>query len=505
MVDRYTYPMNVTDSEIRNYYSNAFQSRSDQSFNPSGLTNYYQTRYSSFGNRDGDTFVPPGEQYYGGRFSHISTRDSISSTSPGSYYSNSFQQISGQNQISTDISQTYQDIYGNLVSIVSAGNPSVTNDDYYTGIYAQIVNTTAGANGGSGNRTFLDSSAKVAPEDYAVIPLELDSAKRAIENTPLSVLKNQTVKSYYSDLLSTYGKTSPNDYSAIIESEVVSPSSDKDKRAKLGYFRKYLYENELLGNVFTTGKSPGEIRHAYELFVQASNDKLGTTDENNPLNVEMEKFIIPEMIKMMQEAGYKISIKKNGTTTEASGNKSDAQKEYTFDMDNMGWRTQLGDAEFVKYAQEALTKAKNPTTSYSYVKMYQDDVIEQRNKYEDLIKELKGKQTDLGTALGGSNPEDNDTVQKTSAALRLMLSGQLERGDVTSLLNEANSQLGTDNVFKTMILKLMSEGEFNIAGSSGGEKVNINNIFSNGTDGQPLLNNSEVIKVLLERLEKYEK
>ena len=103
----------------------------------------------------------------------------------------------------------------------------------------------------------------------------------------------------------------------------------------------------------------------------------------------MEKFIIPEMIKQMQEDGYKVSVKKDGETKELDDNKEGAKKEYTFDMEDMGWRSQLGDKEFGIYARKALHKAKNPFYFICFVKMYQDDIIKQRDNYDTLLSGLK--------------------------------------------------------------------------------------------------------------------
>ena len=121
--------------------------------------------------------------------------------------------------------------------------------------------------------------------------------------------------------------------------------------------------------------------------------------------------------------------------------------------------------------------------------------------------DLKGKHTELSDILNDSSkdPKESDLVQETAEALEVLLSGQLESGDPTYLLNNAGSRLGRDNVFRTMIIELVKEGNFNTSTESGGQEVNINNIFSNDSEGEPILNNNETVKVLLARLDKYKK
>ncbi|MFZ4084180.1 MAG: hypothetical protein ACOYK1_01380 [Vampirovibrionia bacterium] len=471
----------------------------------SEILNFYNRLYvGDSGANSGLSFVPNYANYY-----NVTSDNSVPS-SPVSYDQYYKRQPDRSSQLSvTD----YGKYYGSLPPSINSPQPAFNYDQFYkispsgsnpakspTGglDYSKFyANLTPSATSTS-SRSYLDSSAKLKVSDYKLDPLELDTAIKNIENKPISVLQGSTVKKYYQDLSSSTA------YSNLLTTALNGKITNKEELAKVGYFRKHLYENEL-SQIFSSSSPVGERRNAYEILVNAINKPLNIQDVNNPVNVEMQNVVMPEMMKLMANDGYKITVKKAGVSKAYEANKSDATKEFTFDLDDMNWRTQITDPEFTNYASKVIENLKNPSAKAGYVGMYQKDVLEQRKSFETGLDKLKNKQAELSSVISASSVDRANIILSTTVKnLDLILTDRLAYGSVYQSYEMAKNQLGDDNVFKTLIIKLASQGEFTVQSSKDRNKsikVNINNILGveDGTNLH-LLDNKAVLEELSKRL-----
>jgi hypothetical protein len=383
----------------------------------------------------------------------------------------------------------YSKIYGRSPT----GQPNSSSSVDYGAIYRNPSTISS-----STSRSYLDSSAKLKVSDYKLDPLELDTATENVKNKPISVLNGNTVEKYYNDL------SSSTPYSDLLTNALSGKITDKAELAKVGYFRKHLYENEL-SKIFSTSLSTGERRNAYEILVNATNNVLKTNDVSNPVNIEMQNVVMPEMMKLMANDGYKITVKKAGVSKADEANKSDATKEFTFDLDDMNWRTQMTNPEFTNYASKVIENLKNPSAKGGYVGMYQKDVLDQRKSFAAGLGQLQGEQAELSRVISASSVyKANTTLSATVKNLDLILTDRLAYGSAYQSYEMAKNQLGDDNVFKTLIIKLASQGEFTVQSSKDRNKsikININNILGveDGTNLH-LLDNKAVLEELSKRL-----
>jgi hypothetical protein len=441
------------------------------------------------------------------------TSDNSVPSSPVSYDQYYKRQPDRSSQLSvTD----YGKYYGSLPPSINSPQPVFNYDQFYkispsgsnpanspTGSldYSKFyANLTPSATSPS-SRSYLDSSAKLKVSDYKLDPLELDTAIENVKNKPISILGGNTVENYYNKELFS---GNPSSYSALLTNALSGKITDKAELAKVGYFRKHLYENEL-SKIFSTSLSTGERRNAYEILVNAINKPLNIQDVNNPVNVEMQNVVMPEMMKLMANDGYKITVKKAGVSKAYEANKSDATKEFTFDLDDMNWRTQITDPEFTNYASKVIENLKNPSAKGGYASMYQQDVLDQRKSFATDLKELKDKQAELSGVISETTVnKDNAILSATVKNLDLILTDRLAYGSAYQSYEMAKNQLGDDNVFKTLIIKLANQGEFTVQSSMDRNKsikVNINNILG-VEDGTNLhfLDNKAVLEELSKRL-----
>jgi hypothetical protein len=397
--------------------------------------------------------------------------------------------LAGQPNPSSSVD--YSKIYRSSLT----GQPNSSNSIDYSKIYGNPSTISS-----STSRSYLDSSAGLKVSDYKLDPLELDTATENVKNKPISVLNGNTVEKYYNDL------SSSTPYSDLLTNALSGKITDKAELAKVGYFRKHLYENEL-SKIFSSSLSVGERRNAYEILVNAINNPLNIQDVNNPVNIEMQNVVMPEMMKLMASDGYKITVKKAGVSKAYEANKSDATKEFTFDLDDMNWRTQVTDPEFTNYASKVIENLKNPSAKGGYASMYQQDVLDQRKSFATDLNKLKDKQAELSGVISESLvKKDNTILSATVENLDLILTDRLAYGSVYQSYEMAKNKLGDDNVFKTLIIKLASQGEFTVQSSKDRNKsikVDINNILSveDGTNSY-ILNNKAVLEELSERLKK---
>jgi hypothetical protein len=449
-----------------------------------------------------DTSVSLYDRYYRSNSPQSSDRDygkyyRSRSSLPDSFQSSSYSPVdyskiygsslTGQPNLSSSVD--YSKIYGSSLT----GQPNLSSLVDYSKIYGNPSTISS-----STSRSYLDSSATLKVSDYKLDPLELDTATENVKNKPISILNGNTVEKYYNDL------SSSTPYSNLLTNALSGKITDKAELAKVGYFRKHLYENEL-SKIFSTSLSIGERRNAYEILVNATNNVLKTKDVSNPVNTEMQNVVMPEMMELMANDGYKITVKKAGVNKAYEANKSDATKEFTFDLDDMNWRTQMTNPDFTNYASKVIENLKNPSAKGGYAGMYQKDVLDQRKSFAAGLEQLQGKQAELSSVISASSVDKaNTTLSETVKNLDLILTDRLAYGSVYQSYEMAKNKLGDDNVFKTLVIKLASQGEFTVPSSKDSAKsikVNINNILG-VEDGTNLhfLDNKAVLEELSKRL-----
>jgi hypothetical protein len=304
------------------------------------------------------------------------------------------------------------------------------------------------------NQSYLDQYATVKPSDYQVSQIDLDETKTNLESTPIPSLNNKTFVSYYKGILN---KPTYRDTLIEAESKIKNKTSDSSL-SQLGFFRDYLYNMELQNSIFDTKLSSGQRRHNYELLSQALNPSLNTKDKENPLNTEMEKYIIPEMMRLMAKDGTKVVIQNGSEKTAYSGNKTEASQEFIFQMDNMNWRTQIGDETFTKYAKLAINNAQDPNSAHSYTRMYESTIVKGRKDFTTQLNTLKNKEPELVTALKANNRnvEQKALINSGINPLEKILNNDLKYSNANEALKKANDALGSKNVINSLILFLVT-------------------------------------------------
>lgn len=346
------------------------------------------------------------------------------------------------------------------------------------------------------NTSYLDQYAKVKPADYQVSQLDLDETKTNLENTAIDSLNNESLVSYYKALGGATG------YKAKLDeaSQKIKNKEYDDNLAKLGFFRDYLYNIELQNSIFDTKLSSGQRRHNYEVFNQALNSTLGTKDADNPLNAEMEKYIIPEMMRLMAQDGIKVMLQNGSDKTAYKGNKTDSNTEFVFQMDNMNWRTQIGDETFTKYAKLAINNAQDPNASHSYTRMYESALVEKRKAFNTELKSLNGKEATMITALKNSSKSDTDKSLINSGinVLDNVLADDLKYGSSQKSLEKVEAILGKNNAVNSLILYLMVN-PIEIAASDGTvTKIDATNIFKKDSKTNKYYFDDERVKTELQ-------
>jgi|688.fasta_scaffold00007_72 hypothetical protein len=350
------------------------------------------------------------------------------------------------------------------------------------------------------NQSYLDQYATVKPSDYQVSQIDLDETKTNIENTPISSLNNKNLVSYYKTIT---GNSSYKETLAQAEAKIKNKTFDSSL-SQLGFFRDYLYNIELQNSIFDTKLSSGKRRHNYEVMNQALNSTLKTKDAENPLNVEMEKYIIPEMMRLMAKDGTKVVIRNGSEKTAYSGNKTEASQEFIFQMDNMNWRTQIGDETFTKYAKLAINNAQDPNSAHSYTRMYESDIVKQRKDFMTQLNTLKGKEPVLVAALKASAKtlEQKTLIKKSINSLEKVLNNDLKYNNANEALAKASDVLGSKNAVNSLILFLVTT-PIEITNSSGVvSKVDPTNIFTkDNKTNTAYIDNDRVKEELIKRLQ----
>ncbi len=475
---------------------------------PKDYVNKYRNIISS-----SDSPSPSSPKDYVNKYRNIiSSSDSPNASSPSSPkdYENKYRSVitssDSPNPSSPSSPSFYENKYRSIIASSDSPNASSpSSPSFYENKYRGVVDQS-GNSSNTSSRSYLDSSAALKVSDYKLDPLELDAAIENVKNKPIPILGGNTVENYYNKELFSENLSS---YSALLTNALSGKIKDKANLAKVGYFRKHLYENEL-SQRFSSSSPVGERRNAYEILVNAINNPLNIQDVNNPVNVEMQNVVMPEMMKLMANDGYKITVKKAGASKAYADNKSDATKEFTFDLDGMNWRTQMTSPEFTNYASKVIENLKNPSAKGGYASMYQQDVLDQRKSFATDLGGLRGGQAELSRVI--SEPivdKDNAILSATVKNLDLILTDRLAYGSAYQSYEMAKNQLGDDNVFKTLIIKLANQGEFTVQSSKDRNKsinVNINNILivEDGTNSY-ILNNKAVLEELSRRLKTYKK
>ena len=376
---------------------------------------------------------------------------------------------------------------------------SLTGNKINSGQFGQPISPFSFTSQGQ-NQSYLDQYATVKPSDYQVSQIDLDETKTNIANTPISSLNNKNLVSYYKTVT---GSSSYKETLAQAEAKIKNKTFDSSL-SQLGFFRDYLYNIELQNSIFDTKLSSGQRRHNYELLNQALNSNLKTKDAENPLNVEMEKHIIPEMMRLMAKDGVKVMIQEGSKQTAYSGNKAEASQEFIFQMDNMNWRTQIGDETFTKYAKLAINNAQDPNSAHSYTRMFESDIVKQRKNFMTQLNTLKGKEPVLVTALKASS---RDNTQKTLintniGALEKILNNDLKYNNSGEALQKVNDTLGNKNAINSLILFLVTT-PIEITSTNGSViKIDPSNIFTKDTKtNTSYINDDRVKEKLLKKLQ----
>jgi hypothetical protein len=359
--------------------------------------------------------------------------------------------------------------------------------------------TSQGQNQGQ-NQSYLDQYATVKPSDYQVSQIDLDETKTNIANTPISSLNNKNLVSYYKTVT---GSSSYKETLAQAEAKIKNKTFDSSL-SQLGFFRDYLYNIELQNSIFDTKLSSGQRRHNYELLNQALNSNLKTKDAENPLNIEMEKYIIPDMMRLMAKDGVKVMIQEGSKQTAYSGNKAEASQEFIFQMDNMNWRTQIGDETFTKYAKLAINNAQDPNSAHSYTRMYESDIVKQRKDFMTQLNTLKGKEPELVTALKASSRDDTQKtlINTNIGALEKILNNDLKYNNSGEALQKVNDTLGDKNAINSLVLFLVTT-PIEITSTNGSViKIDPSNIFTKDTKtNTSYLDDDRVKEELLKRVQ----
>jgi hypothetical protein len=349
------------------------------------------------------------------------------------------------------------------------------------------------------NQSYLDQYATVKPSDYQVSQIDLDETKTNIENTHLSSLNNKSLISYYKGVT---GTSSYKEALTKAEAKIKNKTFDSSL-SQLGFFRDYLYNIELQNSIFDTKLSSGQRRHNYELLNQALNSNLKTKDAENPLNIEMEKYIIPDMMRLMAKDGVKVMVQEGSKQTAYSGNKAEASQEFIFQMDNMNWRTQIGDETFTKYAKLAINNAQDPNSAHSYTRMYESDIVKQRKDFMTQLNTLKGKEPELVTALKASSRDDTQKtlINTNIGALEKILNNDLKYNNSGEALQKVNDTLGDKNAINSLVLFLVTT-PIEITSTNGSViKIDPSNIFTKDTKtNTSYLDDDRVKEELLKRV-----
>lgn len=438
-------------------------------------TNHYQAIPTNT-----DTFSPnPASNPY------AFVQANISRTNPAWQSIDPYQQVLSQNSVVTKGGQEtnpFEQVLGNNGNLgVVANNP---------------FSTLAGDSNTNTNTSYLDQYAKVKPADYQVSQLDLDETKTNLENTAIDSLNNKSLISYYKALgVST-------SYQAKLDeaSKKIKGKQYDDNLANLGFFRDYLYNIELQNSIFDPKLSSGHRRHNYEVFNQALNSTLDTKDADNPLNTEMEKYIIPEMMRLMAQDGIKVMLQNGSNKTAYKGNKAGANTEFVFQMDNMSWRTQIGDETFTKYAKLAINNAQDPNASHSYTRMYESALVEKRKTFNTELKSLNGKEATMITALKESPKSDPDKLLINSGinVLDDVLADDLKYGSSQKSLDKVEAVLGKNNAINSLVLYLAVD-PIEITASDGTvTKIDATNIFKKDSKTNKYYFDDERVKTELQ-------
>ncbi|NBV98604.1 MAG: hypothetical protein EBR67_03715 [Proteobacteria bacterium] len=350
--------------------------------------------------------------------------------------------------------------------------------------------------GQNDNQSYLDQYANVKPAEYQVSQLDLDETKANINSTLIDSLGNKSLVSYYKGVVASSG------YKAKLD-EAAGKIKDKkydSNLAELGFFRDYLYNVELQNSIFDTKLSSGQRRHNYEVFNQALNSSLGTKDADNPLNVEMEKYIIPEMMRLMAKDGIKVMIQNGSNKTAYEGNKSDAANEFVFQMDNMNWRTQIGDEIFTKYAKTAINNAQDPNAAHSYTRMYESALVDRRKNFNTQLNTLKGKESNMIAALKSSSrsAEEKTLINGGIGVLEDVLANDLKYGNSQKALEKVDASLGKNNAISLLILYLVVNPIEITAADGSTLKIDATNVFKKDSKTNEYYLNDERIKTELQ-------
>ena len=410
----------------------------------------------------------------------------------------------GNNQQLPIVNDPYTSMKGNISTLPNSIDPyeSITGDNINLGQFGNPINPyeSITGQGQNQNQSYLDQYATVKPSDYQVSQIDLDETKTNIENTPISSLNNKNLVSYYKTVT---GSSSYKETLAQAEAKIKSKTFDSSL-SQLGFFRDYLYNIELQDSIFDTKLSSGQRRHNYELLNQALNASLNTKDGENPLNTEMEKYIIPEMMRLMAQDGVKVMIQEGSKKTAYSGNKAEASQEFIFQMDNMNWRTQIGDETFTKYAKLAINNAQDPNSAHSYTKMYESDIVQQRKDFKTQLNTLIGKEPELVSALKASS---RDAAQKTLintniGALEKILNNDLKYNNSGEALQKVNDTLGDKNAINSLILFLVTT-PIEITNADGSmSKIDSTNIFKKDPKtNKSYIDDDRIKEELLKRLQ----
>lgn len=352
---------------------------------------------------------------------------------------------------------------------------------------------------GSQKTAVIDQFADKPPNEYLNTG-DYNIVQRDLEDTKLSNLNNQTYTEYYKDLIGS------EKYQDLLTSELAKTKAGNadEKTAKLGYFRAHLYKNQLRKAIFNKDLSPGQKRDNYEVLNDALNASLGTTDNENPLNIEMQERIIPEMMKLMAADGIKVIIEdSSGNKTEHPDNQADARQEYVFKMDNNMWRTQIGDSLFGKYAEQVLDLAENPNSEISYREMYRDANKTEITDFTNSVKKLDGKENEIIQALKSSSrtPEQSQLIADAKVSLEMILNNPMRYKDSSTALANANSILGGDKNALAALLVYLVQTPVKVKDSEGKTiEITQSNIFDSDDKGNAYLNNPELKAELLKKL-----
>jgi hypothetical protein len=352
------------------------------------------------------------------------------------------------------------------------------------------------------NQSYLDQYATVKPSDYQVSQIDLDETKTNIENTHLSSLNNKSLVSYYKGVT---GTSSYKEALTKAEAKIKNKTFDSSL-SQLGFLRDYLYNIELQNSIFDTKLSSGQKRHNYEVLNQALNASLNTKDAENPLNVEMGKYIIPDMMRLMAKDGTKVIIQNGSEKTAYSGNKTEASQEFIFQMDNMNWRTQIGDETFTKYAKLAINNAQDPNSAHSYTRMYESDIVKQRKDFMTQLNTLKGKEKEpaLVTALKASSRDDaqKTLINTNIGAVEKILNNDLKYNNSGEALKKVNDTLGDKNAINSLMLFLITT-PIEITSTNGSViKIDSSNIFTKDTKtNTSYIDDDRVKEELLKRVQ----